>query len=93
MGRCELNCGLSRAGGASEDDREAGGGGNCCRGSTLTDMVMGGAEKPTELMLSVTETEWFSAGRGGFSFPGVGAELDSVLLGWMGGCEIVPTGG
>lgn len=92
MGRCELSCELSRAGGASEDGREAGGVGNCCRGSTLADMVMAGAEKPTEQMPSVTDTEWFSAGRVGLSFPGVGAELDSVLLGWMGGCEMVPTG-
>lgn len=57
MGRCELICALSRAGGASEDGREAGGGGNCCRGSTFADMVIAGAEKPTELMFSVTDTD------------------------------------
>lgn len=90
--RCELSCELSRAGGASEDGREAGGGGNCCRGSTLADMVMAGAEKPTELTLSVTDIDWFSAGRVGLSLPGVGAVLDSVLLGWVRGCEMVPTG-
>lgn len=81
MGRCELSCGLSRAGGASEDGSEAGGGGNCCRGSTLADMVIAGAEKPPELMLSVADTDWFSAGRVGLSFPGGGAALDSVLHG------------
>lgn len=81
MGRCELSCGLSRAGGASEDGSEAGGGGNCCRGSAFADMVIAGAEKPPELMLSVADTDWFSAGRVGLSFPGGGAALDSVLHG------------
>lgn len=92
MGRWELICELSRADGASEDGREAGGGGNCCSGSALAGMAMAGAEKPTEATLSATDTDWFSTGSAGFSFPGVGAGLDSVLLGWMGGCEMVPTG-
>lgn len=92
MGRCELSCGLSRTGGASEDGKETGGGGNCCRCSTFADMVMAGAGKPTEVMLSVTDTDWFSAGRVGLSFPAGGAAPDSVLLGWIGGCELAPTG-
>lgn len=53
---------------------------------------MVGAVKPTELMLSLTETGWFSTGREGLSFPGGAIELGSVLVGWIVGCEIGPTG-
>lgn len=53
---------------------------------------MAGAEKPKELMLSLTETDWFSRGREGLSFPGGATALGSVLVGWIGGCEIGPTG-
>lgn len=53
---------------------------------------MAGEVKPTELMLSLTETGWFSTGREGLSFPGGATALGSVLVGWMGGCEMGPTG-
>lgn len=53
---------------------------------------MAGAVKPTELILSLTETGWFSTGRDGLSFPGGATALGSDLGGWMGGCEIGPTG-
>lgn len=92
-GRWELCWGLRRGGGASEDGTEEGGGGNCCRGSGLGGKAMAGAVKPTELMLSLTEAGWFSTGREGLSFPGGATTLGSVLAGgWMGGCEIGPTG-
>lgn len=88
--RWELCCGLRRGGVASEDGTEEGGGGNCCRGSGLGGKTIGEV-KPTELMLSLTETGWFSTGREGLSFPGGATELGSVLIGWMAGCEIGPT--
>lgn len=91
-GRWELCCGLRRGGGASEEDMDEGGGGNCCRGSGLAGKAIAGAAKPTELMLSVTGTDWFSAGREGLSFPGGATALGSVLAGWTGACEIEPTG-
>lgn len=71
------------------DGTEEGGGGNCCRSSGLEGKAMAGA-KPTELMLSQTETAWFSTDREGLSFPGVATALSSVL-GWMGDCVIGPT--
>lgn len=43
-------------------------------------------------MLLLTETDWFSTGREDLSFPRGGTALGSVLVGWTGGCEIVPTG-
>lgn len=52
---------------------------------------MAGAVKPTELMLSLTETAWCSEDREGFSLPREATALDSVLVSWMGGCEIGPT--
>lgn len=61
------------------DATEEGGGGNCCRGSGLGGKAMAGAGKPTELMLSVTETGWFSKGREAFSFPTGTTALGSVL--------------
>lgn len=54
--------------------------------------VMAGLANPTELMLSATEVGWFSASRGGLSFPGAETLLGSALLGWMWGCEMGPTG-
>lgn len=53
---------------------------------------MAGAAKPTELMFSLTETGWFSTGREGLSFPGGATALGSVLVVWIWGCEIGPTG-
>lgn len=91
-GRWELGCGLRRGGGASVDGTEEGGGGNCCRGSGLGGKAIAGAVKPTELMLSLTDAGWLSTGRHGLSFPGGTTALGSVLAGWMGGCEIGPTG-
>lgn len=91
-GRWELGCGLRRGGGASVDGAEEGARGNCCRGSCLGGKAMAGAVKPTELMLSLTATGWFSKGREGLSFPGVATALDSVLVGWMLGCELGPAG-
>lgn len=87
-----LCCGLRRGAEASDDGTEEGGGGNCCRGSGLADKAIAGVVNPTELMLSVTETGWFSTGRDGLSFPGTETALGSVLVGWMGGCEMGPTG-
>lgn len=79
-------------GGASVDGREEGGGGNCCRISGLVGKAIAGAVKPTELMLSLAETGWFSTDTEDLSFPGAAAAIGSVLVGWFGGCEIGPTG-
>lgn len=92
MGRWELGCGLRSGGGASVDGTEEGGGGNCCRGSGLGTKAMAAEVKPTELMLSLTETAWLSTGSEGLSFPGGATTLGSVLVGWMGGCEMGPMG-
>lgn len=73
------------------DDAEEGGGGNCCRVSGLGGKAMAGALKPTELMLSLTETAWFSTEREGLSFPEGATALGSVLVSWMWGCEFAPT--
>lgn len=86
-----LCCGLRRGAEASDDGTEEGGG-NCCRGSGLADKAIAGVVNPTELMLSVTETGWFSTGRDDLSFPGAETALGSVLVGWMRGCEMGPTG-
>lgn len=91
-GRWELGCGLRRGAAASVEGTEEGGGGNCCRGSDLETKVMAAELKPIEVMLSLTETGWFSTGRDGLSFPGGTAVLGSVLVGWMGGWEMGPTG-
>ena len=87
--RWALGCGLRRGGGASVDGTEEGGGGNCCRCSGLGARAMAGAVK--ELILSLTETGWFSTDRQGLSFPRGATALGSVLADWTEGCEIGPT--
>lgn len=74
------------------DGTEEGGGGNCWRGSGFGAKDMAGATKLTELPLSLTAAGWLSTGRDDLSFPAGGAALGSVLTGWMGGCEMGPTG-